>query len=152
MSDLMLVNNYQINNGLGEDGNTWIPALSGTPTPIVDRGNAGGPLYPANLGIVGQLDATWAITDFSSSGYGIIMQHWAQPVTEMTTQIQSVELLYDDAGCTTATATQATSSDSPNVSTLALTGENKGTFLIIGAVVVLASSSALLLAWRKKKI
>ncbi len=113
-SDLTVIEDYIINNGYGEDANTWLQALSGNPAPIISRGNElGSIIYPADLGIEGMLDGTWDISGAQPGDQiGILIEHlfFAAGTDTVQTIISAVDIIYDDAGCL-ASGGEASSED-----------------------------------------
>lgn len=97
-----MFSHYSVNDGKGEDTNSWMSSLVSFATPSIDRGTGDGTThFPASLGANGPLDGTW---DLSSSTVGnqvgIFVEHWITSNTAtIQTTIQSVELSYDDSNC-----------------------------------------------------
>lgn len=126
--DLALFDSFDINNGNGEDGSTWLDALFGTSLPVVDRGAAGTwitvPTFPGDLGMDGTLDANWDISGQDvNEPLGIYIQHWlAGDTATAQTTIQSAQLTYDDEQC--SEQTDLTNVDKEAQPTLANTGVN----------------------------
>ena len=138
-SNLTMFDSYSINGGMGEDSNPWISPMFGTPGPVVDRGKTGttGPFttFPADLGMEGELNATWDLTNVNrQEPLGIYIQHWLSgDLTTAQTTIESITLSYDDAGC----ATTPTIAPSQSLSTLAATGQNQLPIFLLVALLTL---------------
>ncbi len=97
-----IFSHYSVNDGKGEDTNSWMPTLTGIVAPSIDRGTGDGTTYfPASLGANGPLDATWDLSStVVGNQLGIYVQHWITSNTAtIQTTIQSVELSYDDSNC-----------------------------------------------------
>jgi len=111
--NLVFRSNYTINNGKGEDLDTWFPAPFATPA--IDRGIGDNGEFPAALGLAGQLDATWDLSAYTAGDtLGIYLQHWFNGSTTIAqTTIQSVQLTYDDANCSPQLLTGITSNNKP---------------------------------------
>ena len=128
-----MFSHYSVNDGKGEDSNSWVPALTGFATPSIDRGTGDGTThFPASLGANGPLDGTW---DLSSSTVGnqvgIFVEHWITSNTAtIQTTIQSVELSYDDSNCPNPSQTIANAvSGSP----ITLTMPKESSAMVINA-------------------
>ncbi len=142
--NLVLLSDYSIN--IGEDGSTWLQAVTGQPdVPVVDRGLGDGVnTFPAGLGYAGVLDAVWDISDYDQDSLGIYIQQWIGGNTSAQTTIQSVDLTYDDANCV-STASQASASDTSNDTTnsaqLAATGTNTDSINLIATTLLITSAT-----------
>ncbi len=110
---LVFRSNYTINDGKGEDLDTWWAAPFATPA--IDRGIGDNGEFPAALGLAGQLDATWDLSTYiPGDTLGIYVQHWFNGSTTIAqTTIQSVQLTYDDANCSPQPLTGSTSNNKP---------------------------------------
>ena len=135
--------NYGVNGGLGEDMNTWMPALSGAPTPAIDRGSeAGGMFWPANLGLAGQLDGTWDISGAQPGDqFGIFVEHlfFGAATEGVQTTIESAQIIYDDANCAIAVDTTPDNEGSNPVPTLPDTGDSMFVPAIFSIALLLAA-------------
>lgn len=126
VASMAINTSYSVNNGLGEDLNTWMPALSGAPSPAIDRGSEmGGMMWPADLGLAGQLDGTWDISGAQPGDqFGIFIEHlfFGAATEGVQTTIESAQIIYDDAGCVSAESLPDTGDDMlvPIVSSIAL--------------------------------
>lgn len=150
-NDLAANNQYIVNHG--EDGLSWMPALFGFNTYVIDRGLGDGVnTFPAGLGYAGPIDGTWDISGYNSGDpLGIYVQQWIAGTTVAQTTIQSITLTYDDTDCATSSGADNLSSNNGSnnsgslasiettvdTSQLADTGTNINVVQIVAGVVIL---------------
>lgn len=148
-SSIGFMDGYTISEG--EDLNLWGPAVFGIPAPAIDRGIAIGPLFPADLGVAGDLDATWDVSGYDfSEPIGVYIQQMVSGTTTTQTIIESVTLTYDDAGC--ATSVQGANSSGVSqgsAARLASTGMSQGLLGLIAAILIAGTLSIRTVARRR---
>lgn len=148
-SSIGFMDGYTITEG--EDLNSWTPALYGIPTPAIDRGIADGPLFPADLGVAGGLDATWNVSGYDfSEPIGVYIQQMVSGTTTTQTTIESVMLTYDDAGC--ATSVQGANSSGVSqgsAARLASTGMSQGLLGLVAVILIAGTLSIRTVARRR---